>query len=338
MKRYDVFRHLTRRREGKNEISAEAPASEGSSGFDAVVYNVLFYEPEGGEERSHPIRAAYDALEDRSRTMLGLVEACREQGLLPGDFPLARSIEHIVKYGPDDPTLRELLPSVSPGERHCLNLDPYRALGRIPGSCQELAAVCRQLAAETGGVGAFAFNALGEDPELEKVMETLESGFPELGSPFWFACASEAAPLSEAVRKRLEAGLASGSRSVVFYNRETAVLAARRTVENLLGYPHRHKREPRRRIDTGLWTVSKDGVVQAGHKGPKNFGYYVSKYSTMLQEQAIKPGGLTPDDFDLVLAAFKVESRFPDSDVRFIRVSQALQREFNYLLKIVTRL
>jgi hypothetical protein len=306
--------------------------------FDVVVYNCLVYEPAGAEGRAHPIRAAYDALEDRSRTILALVNACRDQGLLPPDFPLAKSIEHIVRYGPDDPTLRDQLPAVPPEERICLNLDPYREVGRIPGNYEDFQKAYKSLVGTAGAVGAFAFSASGGDAELERIMQDIESSFPQLANCFWFACASETDPLAQAVKDRLEAGLESGSRSVVFHNRDTAVLAARRIAESVLGYPHRKKRAPRARIETGFWNVSADGVIQPAHKGPKNFGYYVSKYAKLLQEQAIKPGGLTPEDFDLVLAAFKVESKFADDDVRFVRVSQALQREVNYLLKIVTRL
>jgi len=312
--------------------------TEDAPRFDILLYNVLVYEPEGTEGRAHPIRAAYDALEDRSSMIIALVNACREQGLLPPDFALTKSIEHIVQYGSDDPTLKDQLPGIAPEERICLNLDPYREVGRIPGNFDEFEKAYKSLIETAGTVGAFAFSAFEGDAELEKIMQNIESSFPELGSCFWFACSSEAEPLSETVRKRLEAGLESGSRSVLFYNRETAVLAARRTAERILDYPHRKKRASRSRIETGFWTISKDGVVKPTHTGPKNFDYYVSKFSKSLQERAIKPGGLTPDDFDLVLAGFKVESRFADDDVRYIRVSRALQREYNYLLKIVTKL
>jgi hypothetical protein len=307
-------------------------------GFDVLVYNVLVYEPEGAEGRAHPIRAAYEVLEDKSGTIVALVNACRDEGLLPPDFPLAKSVEHIIKYGADDPTLRDLLPTVAPEERLCLNLDPYTEVGGIPGNYDEFEKAYKSLVAGAGVIGMFAFSAFGGDAELERIMQNVDATFPKLRNCFWFACATETEPLSEVVRERLEAGLQDGSRSVLFYGWDSAVLAARKVAETILAYPHMHKRAPRARIETGLWAVSEDGVIQPAHKGPKNFDYYVSKYSKQLQESAIKPGGLTPEDFDLVLAEFKVESRFAADDVRFVRVSQALQREFNYLLKIVTRL
>jgi hypothetical protein len=312
--------------------------TEEAQRFDILVYNVLVYEPHGTEARAHPIRAAYDVLEDSSSTVIALVNACREQGLLPADFPLNKSIKHIVQYGADDPSLRDQLPGIPPEERLCLNLDPYREVGRIPGSHDDFKKAYKSLLETAGTVGAFAFSTFEGDAELERIMQSIETDFPELDSCFWFACSSESEPLSETVKKRLEAGLESGSRSVLFYNRQTAVLAARRLAERILEYPRLQKRTPRNRIETGFWTVSSDGTVKPAHTGPKNLDYYVSKYSKNLQERAIKPGGLTPDDFDLALAEFKVESRFANDDQRFVRVSRALQREYNYLLKIVTKL
>jgi hypothetical protein len=308
------------------------------SRFEVQVYNVLIYEPDEVEGRIHPIRAAYDALEDKSRTIIALINGCRDEGLLPPDFPLAKSIEHIVTYGAEIPALQEQLPRIPPEERLCLNLDPYRELGRIPGSYEDFEKAYKRLVRETGTVGMFAFSAYAGDAELERIMGDIEKRFPKLKHCFWFACANEAEPLSETVKERLEAGLANGTRSVLFYSPETAVLAARKAAQRILEYPRLRKRAARTRIETGIWKISGDGVVEPAHAGPKNFDYYVSKYAKELQEKAVKPGGPTLDDFDLVLAAFKVESRFADDDVRFVRVSQALQREFNYLLKIVTRL
>jgi hypothetical protein len=303
-----------------------------------LVYNVLFYEPNGAQERIHPVRAAYDALKDKSRTIVTLVDACREEGLLPPGFPLAKSVQQIVEYGSDAPLLKEQLPKIPPEERLCLNLGPYQEPGRIPETFDDLQRAYRALVRDAETVEMFAFSAYQGDGELEKIMQGIATSFPLLEDCFWLACASEAEPLSETVKKQMEAGLGSGSRSVLFYNRETAVLAARKAAEKILACPQLHKRTPRTRIETGLWNVSPDGVIQPAHEGPKNFDYYVSKYAKMLQERAIKPEGLTHDDFDLVLAAFKVEGQFPDDDQTYARVSRALQREFNYLLKIVTRL
>ena len=305
--------------------------------FAVQVYNVLLYEPNGSEGRVHPLRAAYDALEDRSKAILTLVDGCREAGLLPADYPLAKAIKQITEYGDEFPMLRELLPKIAPEERLCLNVGPYRTMGRLAEDHDDLKRTYGRLVDDAGTVGMFAFSVHPGDAELERIIENLQTDFPLLSNCVWFACAEGTAPLSENVKKELEAGLESGSRSVVFYNRETAVLAARKATEKILAYPHLRRRTPRSMIETGFWKIGKDGEVEAAH-ATKNFDYYVSKYAKELQEKAVKPGGLTSDDFDLVMAGFKVESRYPDDDSRYVRVSRALQREYNYLLKIVTKL
>mgnify|MGYP001066235444 CR=1 FL=1 len=312
--------------------------TEGASDFDVLVYDVLAYEPGGGENRSHPIRAACDVLEDKSRAMVALVNGCKDTGLLPPGFPLKKSIEHIAQYGADHPLIKDHLHTILPDERRCLNLDPFREIGKIPEDYAELARAYDCLVRESESVGIFVFSVYQGDQDLDRIMQDVEARFPKLKDCFWLACANEGEPLSNAVKEQIEAGLEAGTRSVLFYRHDTAVLAARRVTEEVLRYPFRSRRAPRSGIATGFWTTSQDEVMEPTYKGPKNFSYYVAKYTRALQERAIKPEGLTPDDFDMILAAFKIESRFADDDQRYIRVSRALQQEHDYLLKMVTKL